>query len=70
MGVSLHIVFLDSTLDVVDDKFSFVVDCGNITDGDWGCFEGSALDTELFGPLAKEVKLASVELVDVENTLS
>lgn len=68
--VSLHIVFLNSTLNIVNDQLAFVVNSGDVADTDWRGFECSALEAKLFLPLRDESQVTSVELVDVKNALS
>lgn len=68
VGVRLHSVLFNSPLDVVNDKLSFVVDSGNVAHTYRGSLESAALDSEFFLPTAKEFELATIKLVNVENT--
>ena len=69
MSMGLHFILFLAALDIVNDQLALVVNSGDITDGDWRGFEGRGLQTELFLPLAEQLKLAAIELIDVENAL-
>jgi len=53
--VSLDIELLDSTLDIIDDQLSFVVDCGDVANTDRRRFKSPVLYSELLLPLGKQL---------------
>ena len=52
--MGLDFVLFDAPLDVVDDKFSLVVHCGDIANAHGRSFECAALNAELFLPLREQ----------------
>ena len=67
--MSLHFVFFLSIFNVVNKELSLVVDNTYISGSNWGCFECSRLDAELFLEFLDETELSSFKLVEFENSL-
>ena len=66
--MGLHSVLFGSALDVVNDKFALVIDCGDIANAHWRGLERPGLDSELFLPFAQKFEAATIKLVDIEDT--
>ena len=70
MRMCLHLVLLNTSLNVIYDQFSLVVNCGDISNTDRRRLKCATLHPELFLPLGQQLQLAPIQLINVEHTFS